>query len=94
VVLRWSIAKFGGLLWCLEDLHSSISSLHAIEGAKNLPLTASMKLPGRPKGSTKANIVQEKKEKAFCKAEIANEYNKKMNEVRADGLTPVPREVI
>jgi hypothetical protein len=73
------------------DLESNISSLHAVKGAENLPLTNSMKMPGHPKGTTKANIVKEKKEKAHCKAEIAKVYNQKMNEVKADGLTRVPR---
>jgi hypothetical protein len=69
------------------DLDLSISNLHAAEGTEKLPLTASTKMPGHSKGSTKAKIIQAKKEKAFCKAEIAKEYNKKMNEERADGLT-------
>jgi hypothetical protein len=48
-------------------------------------------MPGRPRGSTKANIIKENKEKEHCKAEISKIYNQKMNEAEADGLTLVLR---
>jgi hypothetical protein len=73
------------------DLELRISSLHVIEGVESLPETNIMKKPGHPKGSTKAHIIMENKQKLHCVAEIAKVYNQKMNEAKSDRLTQVPR---
>ena len=76
------------------DIESNISSLHATEGAENAQnheTNVTKSSGGRPKGSTKANLMKEKKEKAFCIAEIAKLYDEKCNEARENGQRQVPR---
>jgi hypothetical protein len=49
------------------DLDSSISRLHAVKGAENLPLTASTKLPAVQKEVQKQTSFRRRKKKPFAR---------------------------
>jgi hypothetical protein len=67
------------------ESESNVSSLHAVEGAENLVVMMTTKKTGRPKGTTKMKLYNDVQQRKVCMAEIAKDYDRKMNEVKATG---------
>jgi hypothetical protein len=69
---------------------SNVSSLHGVEGVENTPIPVTIPVtvtnkPGCPKGSTKANSVEEDSQKELCITAISKVFDTKMVEMRAAG---------